>query len=319
MAVTRNDVARRAGVSPGLVSYVLNGGPRPVSEAARTRIEAAIEELGYRRDAVARYLKTGKTNSLGLVLPDLSLPYFAELTKALDAYAYELGYQLLIATTEFDAAREETQLDSLAQRRVDGIILMSVNPNSDFGALEHLGSPVVVIDRPEFALESARMATLHLVEDGHIKIGYLGSGPLAVSMRRPEGWSAALADSGLARNEAWIASAPLTRAGGYEAGLRLLRQAKRPTALLIESDAQASGLLRAAKDLGLDIPGDVAVVSSEGTDLAKYSIPSLTSILQPTLEIAKDAVQSLLAANIDLVRRLNNASFELVLRESCGH
>lgn len=319
MAVTRNDVARRAGVSPGLVSYVLNGGPRPVSEAARSRIEAAIEELGYRRDAVARYLKTGKTNSLGLVLPDLSLPYFGELTKAIDACAYELGYQLLIATTEFDTDREELQLDSLAQRRVDGIILMSVNPNSDFVALEQLGSPVVVIDRPEFALQSARAATLHLIEDGHVNIGYLGSEPLAVSRRRPQGWAAALADSGLARNEAWVASAPLTRKGGYDAGLRLLRQDRRPTALLIESDAQASGLVRAAKDLGLDIPNDLALVTSEGTDLAKYSVPTLTSILQPTQEIARDAVASLLATNDAPVRRLNNASFDLALRESCGH
>jgi LacI family transcriptional regulator len=319
MAVTRNDVARRAGVSPGLVSYVLNDGPRPVSDDARARIEAAIEELGYRRDGVARYLKTGKTNSLGLVLPDIGLPYYAEITKEMNARAFELGYQLLIATSEFDVAREDVQLESLAERRVDGIILMSVNPNRDFSVLERLGTPVVVIDRPEFAVESARAATSHLIEDGHRRIGFLGSGPLAVSERRLAGWSEALRDAGLARNDSWIITAPITRAGGYDAALRLLKPIERPSALLIESDAQASGFVRAAKDLGLDIPGDVAIITSEGTDLARFTVPSLTSIVPPTREIAMDAIRSALATDAEPVRRVNNVSFELALRESCGH
>ncbi|WP_426007303.1 LacI family DNA-binding transcriptional regulator [Paenarthrobacter sp. NyZ202] len=319
MAVTRNDVARLAGVSPGLVSYVLNDGPRPVSAEARTRIEAAIEELGYRRDGIARYLKTGKTNSLGLVLPDIGLPYYSEITKELNARTFELGFQLLIATSELDSAREDAQLASLAERRVDGIILMSVDPERDLSSLERLGTRVVVIDRPEFAIDSARSATEHLISHGHRDIGFIGSIRLRASQRRLRGWSLALEDAGIQPNAAWIASAPITRKGGHEAAHRLLTSSRRPSALLIGSDAQAAGALRAFKDLGLGVPDDVAVVTSEGTDLARYTIPSLTSIVQPIAAIAKDAVDSVLLADAAAVARINNFSYDLALRESCGH
>ncbi|HKU11899.1 MAG TPA: LacI family DNA-binding transcriptional regulator [Sinomonas sp.] len=323
MAVTRNDVARRAGVSPGLVSYVLNGGPRPVSADARARIEAAMEELGYRRDGVARFLRTGKTNSLGLVLPDIALPYFAEITKELNARAFDAGFQLLIATTEFDVQRERDQLESLAERRVDGIILMSVEPEQDFSSLEQLGTRVAVIDRPEFAVNSARAETAHLIEHGHTRIGFIGGGGLArVSNRRQLGWSRALESAGLEHREAWIVSAELTRAGGQSAALHLLASKEpeeRPSALLVESDAQACGVLRAARDLGLDVPGDLAVVTSEGTDLAAFTVPSLTSIAQPVRTIARDAVNAVLGEGPERVLRINNLDFELVLRESCGH
>lgn len=324
MAVTRNDVARRAGVSPGLVSYVLNGGPRPVSAEARARIEAAMEELGYRRDGVARFLRTGKTDSLGLVLPDIALPYFAEITKELNAGASDAGHQLLIATTDFDRQREEEQLESLAERRVDGIILMSVEPEQDFSSLGQLGTPVAVIDRPEFAVNSARAATEHLIGHGHTRIGFIGGAGLArVSARRRAGWSQALVAAELECPEALVVPAELTRAGGYRATEHLLgpRQtpSRRPTALLVESDAQACGVLRAARDLGLDVPGDLAVVSSEGTDLAAFTVPSLTSVVQPTRTIARDAVDAVLADTPERVRRIDNTGFELALRESCGH
>lgn len=319
MAITRNDVARRAGVSPGLVSYVLNDGPRPVSSEARARIEAAIEELGYRRDGVARYLKTGKTNSLGVVLPDIGLPYYSEITKELNTCAYGLGFQLLVATTELDVAREDAQLASLAERRVDGIILMSVDPDRDMTSLERLGTRVVVIDRPKFAIDSARAATAHLISHGHSEIGFIGSGLLRASQRRLRGWSDALVQAGLKRHEDWIASAAMTRAGGYTAATSLMSGERRPSALLVGSDAQAAGALRALKDLGLDVPGDVAVVTSEGTDLARYTVPSLTSIIQPTRAIAEDAVKCVLGEGQSDVRRIDNVTFDLALRESCGH
>jgi LacI family transcriptional regulator len=253
-----------------------------------------------------------------LVLPDISLPYYAEITKELNAKAYSLGYQLLIATTDLDVVREDDQLQSLASRRVDGIILMSVDPDRDLSSLERLDTPVVVIDRPEFAMQSARAATEHLIRHGHTKIGFIG-GRLRVSDRRLNGWSTALHEAGLQKNEAWIISTAITREGGYSAAQQILQAQDPPTALLVGSDAQASGVLRAIKDLKLTVPRDIALITSEGTDLASYTVPSLTSIIQPIEEIAREAVDNVLAAKSDPVRRVDIATFELALRESCGH
>jgi LacI family transcriptional regulator len=290
-----------------------------VSDHARARIEAAIEELGYRRDGVARYLKTGKTDSIGLVLPEIGLPYFAEVTRELNACAFEHGHQLLIATSEFDLAREETHLESLAERRVDGIILMSIDPDRDMSLLEQLGTPVVVVDRPEFAVESARAATEHLIADGHKRVGFVGTGPISASRRRLNGWSIAYDDSGLEHNAGWVVTAPPTRAGGYSAARQAMGGKDRASAFVVESDAQASGFIRAVKDLGLRIPEDVALVSLEGTDLGQFSVPSLTSVVQPVHDIAQDAIRTVLLKDAGPVRRVNNVGFELALRESCGH
>ncbi|MEZ2391780.1 LacI family DNA-binding transcriptional regulator [bacterium RCC_150] len=318
MAITRNDVARKAGVSPGLVSYVLNGGPRPVSGEARARIEAAIRELGYRRDGVARQMKTGKSASIGLVLPDIALPYFAEITKELNARAFDADHQLLISTSEFDLSREQSQLESLAERRVDGIILMSVDPDQDFSVLTGLGSPVVVIDRPEFAIGSTRAATEHLIQHGHTKIGFIG-GLFRASKRRIGGWAGALESAGVGRHDDWVISMPLTRAGGYLATQQLLQLPNRPTALLVESDAQACGALRSIHDLRLKVPEDVALITCEGTELAEFTVPSLSSLVQPISAIARDAVDTVLAEGPPGVRRVTNTEYRLVPRESCGH
>jgi LacI family transcriptional regulator len=276
-------------------------------------------ELVYRRDGVARYLKTGKTDSIGLVLPEIGLPYFAEVTRELNACAFQHGHQLLIATSEFDLAREEAHLESLMEGRVDGIILMSINPDRDMSLLERLGPPVVIVDRPEFAVESARAATEHLIADGHKRVGFVGNGLLNASRRRLKGWSIAYDDSGLERRADWVVSAAPTRAGGYSAARQALGSKDRATAFVIESDAQATGFIRAVKDLGLQIPEDVALVSLEGTDLGQFSVPSLTSVVQPVHDIAQDAIKTILLKDDKPLRRVNNAGFELALRESCGH
>src|SRR5690349_16315025 len=198
MAATRNDVARRAGVSVAVVSYVVNNGPRPVAPETRQRVLEAIEELGYRPDTVARQLRTGRSNVVGVVLPDLSLPHFGELTHVLSELAAERSQQLIIASTDWDATAERQQLEFLAGRRVDGVVLMSVEPSQDFQWLVDLGTKVVVIDRPEAAVNGARAATSHLVEHGHRRIGFVGGalGVVAGRLRR-EGWSTALREYGL--------------------------------------------------------------------------------------------------------------------------
>ncbi|QUH01830.1 LacI family DNA-binding transcriptional regulator [Saccharopolyspora erythraea] len=312
-------MARLAGVSTAVVSYVLNDGPRPVSAATKERVLAAIAELGYRRDAVARNLRTGKTQSLGLVVPDIGLPYFGAITQQLVERAFEAGHQMLICTTSWLPDRERAQLASLAERRVDGVVLMSVDPLQDFSAVEELGIPTVVIDRPEVAVRGAHRATAHLVAHGHERIGFVGAAErLVASRRRREGWAAALRGSGLPSRPELIRHGPCTRAGGYVAAGELLALAEPPTAVFVESDAQAVGLLRAARDHGFRVPDDLAVASGEGTELAEFAIPSLTTLYQPIATIAREAVAAVLATEGGTLRRLDNQEFDLVCRESCG-
>lgn len=319
MAVTRNDVAQLAGVSTAVVSYVLNDGPRPVSAATRERVLAAIAELGYRRDGVARNLRTGKTHSLGLVVPDIGLPYFGAITQQLVEVTSEVGYQMLICTTSWLPDRERAQLAGLAERRVDGVVLMSVDPLQDFAAVEELGIPTVVIDRPEVAVRGAHRATGHLVGHGHERLGFIGGAEwLVASRRRREGWAAALGDHGLPSRPEFIRYGPCTRAGGYAAAGELLTSAEPPTAVFVESDAQAVGVLRAARDHGFRVPEDLAVASGEGTELAEFAIPSLTTLHQPVATIAREAVSAVLATKGGTLRRLDNQEFDLVRRESCG-
>ena len=319
VAVTRNDVARLAGVSTAVVSYVVNDGPRPVSPATRERVLAAIAELGYRRDAIARNLRTGRTHSIGLVVPDIGLPYFGAITQQLVECAFEAGHQMLICTTSWLPEREHAQLAALAERRVDGVVLMSVDPLQDFSAVAALGIPTVVVDRPEFAVRGTYRATAHLVGHGHSRIAFVGGGRgWVVSRRRREGWAAALRDHDLPAPDELVLAAPCTRPGGYAAAAELLALKEPPTAVFAESDAQAVGILRCAHDHGLRVPDDLAVASGEGTELAEFAIPSLTTLHQPIERIARDAVAAVLAPGAGTMRRLDNEEFELVRRESCG-
>ena len=147
MAVTRNDVARRARVSPGVVSYVLNDGPRPVAKETRKRVLDAVKELGYRPDGLARSLRIGRTRTLGLVLPDASNPFFAELARAIENAAYARGHAVMVCNSADDSTREHTYIQSLADRRIDGLILISATSSQDLSDVTGISIPVVALDR----------------------------------------------------------------------------------------------------------------------------------------------------------------------------
>jgi LacI family transcriptional regulator len=319
VAVTRDDVARAAGVSTAVVSYVLNDGPRPVSAEARQRVLAAIKDLGYRRDGVARFLRVGRTQSLGVVLPDPALPYFAEFTKHLTAAAAAAGHQMLLASSAWDTAREHALLGNLAERRVEGIVLLSADPYQDFGGLDVLGTPVVVVDRPEVAIRGTFAVIEHFVGHGHTDLGMIaGPSEFAAARRRSGAWARAVEQAGLAVRPDWVLHVDVSRRGGYVAGRQLLGLDARPSALFIESDAQAHGFLRAAHERGVRVPQDCAVITAEGTEQARFSVPGLTTIAQPIEQIAARALEVLLPASEPGVHRMSDENFQLVARGSCG-
>jgi LacI family transcriptional regulator len=326
--VTRTDVARHAGVSAAVVSYVLNDGPRPVAAGTRERVLAAIKELGYRPNGVARALKLRRTHTLGLVVPDNSNPYFAELAKAIEDVAFARGYSLLLGNSSDDATREFEQIRAFLDRQVDALMLISVRADPDLSVLKRSGTPAVLIDRasatvtvPTVSVDNAAgasAATRHLIEHGHRRIGCItGPGHLPAVRDRLTGYTRALDDHGIHRAHELVHSAPFTRTGGLAAARVLLTLTAPPTALFVASDLQAVGALRAAVELGLKVPRDLAVVSFDGTQESLYADPSLTAIRQPVEQIARRAIDQLLPGD-DAGEPHTVLSAELVVRESCG-
>jgi LacI family transcriptional regulator len=324
---TRKDVAERAGVSTAVVSYVINSGPRPVAPKTRQRVLDAIQVLGYRPNAAARALKLRSTEMIGLVTPDNSNPLFAELSRAIEEAAYELGYALLLTNSGGKPALEKKQLGNLAARQVDGLLLVSENPNPDLTELFDASVPVILMNRADgidgvssIGVDfrgAARAGVDHLIGHGHTSIGLVvGLDGIGSSREREEGWREALRSAGLP--EGPIARTEFTREGGYEAGKRLLTSANAPSAVFASSDMQAVGVLRAIHEAGLAVPGDVAVVSFDGSPESEFTWPPLTVVQQPVRSMARDAVAALTAKPRQAPAHHVTYQAQLVIRASCG-
>ena len=326
-SATRDDVARQAGVSSAVVSYVVNNGPKPVAPATAARVRKAIELLNYRPNPTAKALRKGTTEILGLVLSDADNPFYTEYASAIGAEAYRRGRALMIASARHDLATETRLVDDLLGRQVDGIIAASVSQHPEEAFRRSFQTPpVVLLDASApvhgFAAvgsdgeHGGRLAVDHLVSvHGHTRIGLVlgepsGNGPDS----REVGWRHGLEVAGLPAGP--LVQTRWTREGGYEAGQFLLDGDDPPTAVFASSDLLAVGLLRAAHERGVSVPGDLAVVSYDGTQESEYSWPPLTVVAQPIEEMAKAAV----AFALDPGRRTGYAQFRgaLAVRRSCG-
>ncbi|TWD79985.1 LacI family transcriptional regulator [Kribbella amoyensis] len=317
--VTRNDVAEYAGVSSAVVSYVVNDGPRRVAPETRERVLEAIRVLGYRPNATARALRMGTTQTFGLIVPDSGNPLYAELARAIEKEASARGYVVLQTNAGGDPTVERTKIAELVARRVSAIILATPTEEPE---LSETDVPVIALNRPVTGAtslipeyrEGARIGVEHLIGHGHERVGLVMG--LDLTGWRPErelGWRDALEQAGLP--EGPIARGTFTRQGGYEAGRRLLK-ADRPPAVFVSSDLQAVGVLRALHEARLDVPGDVAVLSFDGTAESEFSWPPLSVIRQPIERIAKDTVARL----VDGQTGIEQVTYptELILRRSCG-
>lgn len=324
---TRMDVALRAGVSTAVVSYVINSGPRPVAAQTRQRVLDAIQVLGYRPNAAARALKLRSTEMIGLVTPDNSNPLFAELSRAIEEAAYDLGYALLLTNSAGRPSLEQKQLRNLASRQVDGLLLVSETPSPDLSELIDAGVPVILLNRAE-GLEgvssigvdfkhAAQLGVEHLIGHGHTSIGLVvGLDGIGSSRERETGWRDALRLAGLP--EGPIARTEFTRDGGYEAGKRLLESANAPTAIFASSDMQAVGVLRALHEAGVAVPEGIAVVSFDGSPESEFTWPPLTVVQQPVQDMARDAVLSLVTSSTLVGAHHVMYKAKLVIRRSCG-
>lgn len=322
---TGRDVAERAGTSTAVVSYVFNNGPRNVSPATRERVLRAAAELNYRPNALARALSAGKTLSVGLIVPDIANPYFGEVSRALETAATAAGRLLLIADSAGSEEQELQQLSSFIERRVDGIVLVSVSDDPQLGFAAEAGIPIVALhpldlDQPASSLtidydHAAEEATQHLVGHGYRTIGLL-NGPTdsAGSRQHAAGFTRAILRSpGV---EASVRRSETSRGDAARVSLDWLASDDRPRAIYVATDEQAFGVLYAAAELGLRVPDDLAVVGFDGTAHSRYAVPSLSTVQQPIPELATRAIEVLIAAEDAHVHETLPHRF--VARRSCG-
>lgn len=325
--MTRKDVARLAGVSTAVVSYVVNGGPKKVSPATEEKVRHAVAALGYRPNAAARALKLGSSEMLGMVVPDATNPFFASLARAVEVAAAERGYAMLLADSDGSLRTERRLVENLVARRVDGVFLCSVLFEPDLTDLEQADIGAVLLnhsaDAPGFNSvgvafqEGSRRAVEHLVGHGHRRIGLvMGTNTGGDLDAREVGWRQGIEEAGLP--EGPVLRGPFTREGGYRAGQHLIAAADRPTAVFVSSDLQAVGLLRALHEAGLRIPEDLAIFSFDGSAEAEYSWPPLSTVAQPVEAMARAAVDALIGAEPGEPTRNQIFPAELVLRTSCG-
>ena len=326
--VTRAEVARLAGVSTAVVSYVLNNGPRPVAEQTAMRVREAMKLLDYRPNSSARALRRGTTETLGLIVSDSLNPFYIEYTAELVRAAAASGQLLLIADSRGDPGAEAEAVDDLIARQIDGLLMASDTARSVPSFWRYGESvPLVLIDSPgaipgrrsvgSAAEEGARQLVAHLVRaHGYSRIGIIvGNTGYGNPDPRVLGWQRALREARLPLGPA--VSVPFSREAGYHAGLELLAMNPRPDAIFASSDQQAIGLLRAIHEQGLRIPDDVAVVSFDGTVESEYCWPPLTVARQPIARMAA-AVIDLVHSSTEAEGRHVQLDTELVIRSSCG-
>lgn len=338
---TLSDIAATIGVAPMTVSRVVNGNGY-VSEKTREKVLQAVKKMNYRPNGMARSLKRQRTETVGLVLGDISNPYSAELANAVRESLWSRGYNLFICISEHSATEDITAFESLVDHNVDGIIVAT---RSNAEGDEHLRDivdshmPVVVIGR-DFdhdgvdhvsadSLTGGFEATQHLIDLGHRRIGFIGADlSNRGNLKRLQGYLNALKAHDIEIDERLVTGRKEAISGvpgystekmGYEGMKRLLSLPNPPTAVFARNDFTAIGAMTAIKEAGLSIPNDLAIVGFDDIPMATHTVPPLTTVRQPM------RLQGQLAAEM-LLRRIGDEEIsernerilncELIIRES---
>jgi LacI family transcriptional regulator len=329
--ITLKELAGRAGVHPSTVSRVANNDPGlRVSAATRARIEVLLRETGYQANGVARGLKTRQTNVIAVVIPDVTNPFFAALFRGVEDAAATRGFNVVLGNTDGSPERQRSLLVGLQRQRVDGVILASsVLRDPAVRELRRQQVPYVLVNRfsdegedPFVGAEDVlggQLATAHLIELGHRRIGHLG-GNLTIStgVLRRRGYLAAHRLAGLRPDPRLLVEAGYTEEGGAVAARRLLSLDDPPSALFAVTDMTAVGAAGVAGAMGLRIPEDVAIVGYNDIPLATRISPTLTTMHVPVHEFGVVAA-NLVLDQVDRVaspRRQVLFTPELVVRGS---
>jgi LacI family transcriptional regulator len=311
MKPTIDDIAKKAGVSKATVSRVLNDKSEGVSEATRVRIKALIQELAFQPCAVARGLATGKSRSVGLIIPDIANPFYPPLVRGIESALFKRGYGLFLCDSDKDVGKEKEHIRSLLEKRVDGVILSSVISDCDcqLDLLEERGTPFVLLDRiietrkggAAVYLDNrrgAKIATDHLIRRGVSRLLFInGPEDLALSKLRLLGVQEAWNEGPGERKPIILRHGDYTATSGESIVVELLEgTGGKPhfNGIFAANDMMALGALRTLKKWKIRVPQDVGLVGFDDVEAAQYVDPPLTTIAQPTFEMGKKGAELLL-------------------------
>jgi LacI family transcriptional regulator len=332
---TQSDVARAAGVSRATVSYVLNGHVDkhiPISEDTRQRVLEAVAKLDYRIDARAQALRSGDTKTIGVLLPMYENPFFWQILVGISKEAEECGYSVLLSHSALTPEQEHRSIRELAEQRVDGMILM-INFKQFSEQVAHqlrtARQPVVEITdtHSEFDYvqqgygEGAHALMRHLLELGHRRIGFVyGVTTTTQGIDRLKAYRMALEEAGIPYDEALVLQCGPLMEDGHHVVTQALQMPNRPTAFIVINDLLGIAAIRAAVDLGLQVPTDVSIAGFDDIPFSSFIVPRLTSVSGDPEQNGRDAVQILLRrlSDPEHPREVIIRNWRLHIRESTG-
>lgn len=301
---TMRDVARLAGVSTSTVSAVINE-TVVVSAERKAKVLRAMEALDYQPDAIARSLKTGRSNAIGIIVPDITNAFFPEVVRGAEEAAQAAGYSVLLCDSREDYSVEERQLSALFSRRVDGVILACcVNSRAHESVTRHR-VPVIFVDRLPPAssvntvstdnVQAGQIAAEHLIKLGHKRIGML-AGHLSLSPHhdRLEGFRKAMQEAHLPILSEFLVTGNVQVEDGVQAGYQLLNLPSPPTAIIASNNKLLLGVLQALEERGISVPRDLSVLGIDDYLWNNHFNPTLTAVAQPTREIGRKSFELLL-------------------------
>jgi LacI family transcriptional regulator, galactose operon repressor len=331
MSTKLEDIARETGFSISTVSRVLSNSNYPVSESIREKVLRAAEMMGYEPNIAARSLRTDRTNTIGIIVDDLLSPFTPPIVRGIQDYLNEHGFLSLIVNSDWDPDQEQAAIKTLLSRPVDGIIFVEYSHQTTSDVLEQSNKPRVFVHRlfgspiknsvvPD-DYYGASLATEHLINLGHRRIGYI-NGPenWHTCRARLSGYQNTLASHNLVFDAALVQPGDWELESGYGAAENLLKLAERPTAIFAANDQMALGAIYAIQDAGLRVPEDVAVVGYDNRNFTKTVRPSITTVNMPVIEMGGVAAELLLRQIAEGRKEAEEIKVkgQLIVRETCG-
>lgn len=333
--VTLKQIAKELGLSAMTVSRAINN-KENVDEKTRKKVLAKAKSMGYTPNHLAKSLVSQKTFTIGVVIPEISHSFFPEVVRGIEEVTYEKSYQLILTHSAEKFEREQSAIETLRAKRVDGIMIscsQTTNDSSYYKNLKNIGVPIVFFDRCIDGIglscitvndkTGAKQITQHLIDHGYKRIAHL-KGPQGVSIgkKRFEGFKEALTESGLQLEDKLVVETGFQEEGGYKAMKKILELPREdwPEAVMAVNDPAAFGAIEAIKEVGLSIPDDIAIVGFSDDIRAELLPVPLTTVQQPAYEVGKKAAQKLIRLVDDDQEKHENIEIltNLMIRSSCG-